>query len=263
MRPAGLLLPLLVIAAVAALPADGPAQALKMDRESAFLFGLAAASQLDDGLGLLGRGEVQEELELTDGQKAELEELVERFREESRFPALELIQLTAEERRAKLAEYGAERMALMEEVRAKALEMLTPEQRERLDQIKLQLGGVFGLTDPEVLSELGITAEQQEQIEALAQEIGGKVRTLWASMRDVREAGREEHEAKEAEIREEARRLADQAVQQATGVLTPEQREKFDEMKGEEFELDRKRMFPRLPERGLWRWPRRAPAGER
>jgi serine/threonine protein kinase len=55
--------------------------------------------------------------------------------------------------------------------RAAVMEVLTPEQRQRLQQVHLQLRGPMAFNDSEVVERLGLTAPQRQQIKAIQTEV--------------------------------------------------------------------------------------------
>jgi Spy/CpxP family protein refolding chaperone len=65
---------------------------------------------------------------------------------------------------------------------------------------------------------------------------------MFEGLADLSQEARRE---KFAEIRDETRKLREEAAKKALEVLTPQQREKLEKLKGEKFELDRSRMFRR------------------
>ena len=99
-----------------------------------------------------------------------------------------------------------------------------PHQMERLKQIELQSRiqrqGAGALTSDELAQQLGLTAEQQEQLQARAEEI------------------QQEMEQKVAQFRLEAR-------QKLLEVLTAEQRQKLEALMGATIELPEDQGFGR------------------
>jgi len=193
-------------------------------------------------LGLLRSEQVQKELDLVDEQVDKLKEISETLQPEMRGRFAALRELGPEERRQKIAELREKAKSRAEEVRKKIDEVLLPHQRDRLKQIILQLRGHSALDDQEIAKELGITENQEEEIRRIRTKIQDRMRAMWEGLRSL---GPEERRAKAAALREEVRKLRQEAVQQALGILTPEQTEKLEKMKGEKFELDRSRIGPR------------------
>ena len=111
--------------------------------------------------------------------------------------------------------------------------MLTAEQFQRLQQIQWQQLGNEALNELEVVSELGITVEQQRQIAALNQELVKKVRLL-INVPGGRAGGSAVGDQLQKQVLAAKRELDDQVLQ----VLTEEQRAKFERLKGKPFDLD-------------------------
>ncbi len=137
-------------------------------------------------------------------------------------------EMSEEERREffeKRMKEQSERTAKMKE---QLEEVLFPEQMERLEQISLQLRGIAALTDEKVAGELKITTAQKEKMtkvqEEQRQSMGDKVRELFSG-------GDREN------MREAMQKMRDDMENSILGVLTSDQKKKFEEMKGEKFEM--------------------------
>jgi hypothetical protein len=197
----------------------------------------------DSGRLLLELGQVQEDLKLTQQQKTQLGELAREYQARLRTDRSDAEFLRLRERLAKWAEMRKTRAAAAEEYRKKVGEILLPEQRDRLRQIELQLQGPQVLADTEIVVELGLTEEQRERLQAIRRESLEKMQSLWASRLRIRDRREEESQPADAEIEAEVERLRQEAIDQALGILTPQQRDRFDKMKGTKFELDQKRIL--------------------
>lgn len=103
---------------------------------------------------------------------------------------------------------------------------LSPEQEKRLKQLHLQRLGASAIRLPETVATLGITGEQQQKLQAIGSKETGQLRALEKNF----ELPLSELDAKSRLIREEARSAS-------LAVLTPAQREKFEEMKGPAFDF--------------------------
>jgi Spy/CpxP family protein refolding chaperone len=188
-------------------------------------------------LGFLDWDHVQKDLKLTPEQKDKLKAITEEFRANRRKQLESLVGTTPEDRRAKLAELRAKARQNREDYKKKIDAVLLPEQRNRLGQIALQLGGpLSALVDEQVANALKLTDEQKKQIRAIAETAREKVR---AALQDRRQPS-----APQADLEAKASELRDQAVQQALGVLTPEQKESFEKMKGKDIPVERPRLWP-------------------
>jgi hypothetical protein len=107
-------------------------------------------------------------------------------------------------------------------------EVLMPNQRDRLKQITVQAQGTGALSDEEVAKELGLSDDQEKQIQQVRQEAAEKMRENFrpgAGGDGDREARREQFQ--------KAQKETDDKV---LAVLTSEQRDKFEKMKGEKYE---------------------------
>jgi len=195
-----------------------------------------------NSLWLLRMEQIQEELAMTDEQKAKLNELGQEMMSEMREQFSGMRDLDAEQRRAKWAELREKMAKRAEAFRKKTEAVLLPEQRARMKQIRVRMLGSRAFSDKEVIETLGITEEQTATFEAIREAVRGKMRKLFEGM-DWRAMDQEQRRQKGQEIGEKARQLQQEAVKEALGVLTEEQIETLNKMKGEEFELDRSRLF--------------------
>lgn len=121
-------------------------------------------------------------------------------------------------------------------------EVLLPHQMTRLNEIYVQVMGAGAIQDPKIAEELEITEDQVAEM----QDVRDEMREAMRGLRDGgdREAMREKFAEINAEINEKI-----------MAVLSDEQQEKLDKMKGEEFELPEDAM-PRRGRRGRDRGPR-------
>lgn len=193
---------------------------------------------------LLRLEQVQEELAMTDEQKAQLNEIGQQMMSEIRDQFAGMRDLNAEQRQAKWAELREKMSGRAEAFRKKTEAVLLPEQRARMKQIRVRMLGSRAFSDKEVVEALGITEEQTATFEAIRTAVTGKMRKLMEGL-DWRAMEQEQRRQKGREIAEKARQLQQEAVKEALGVLTEEQIETLEKMKGDEFELDRSRLFQR------------------
>lgn len=178
---------------------------------------------------LLAIPEVQAELGLSDEQKAQLETLSNDTREAMRgtFGGGNFREMTQEQREQAFAAAREKMEAVRKEAEAKLDKILTDKQQERLEQLRLQREGLMALARPEVVSALGLTAEQQEKIAKIREELrpqrpeGGADQDRAEMFRQMRERG----EKMQADI---------------MAVLTDAQKAKLEEMKGAAFEFPRR-----------------------
>jgi len=180
---------------------------------------------------LLRAPKVQEELGLTEAQKTKIQAVMkEGMGERPDMGALR--DLDEEQRKAKMAEFREKAEARGKKMAKDIDEALKPEQRKRLKQIQLQLRGVNALRDKEVATELGLSTEQQDKIAAIGKEAGEKTMKLFADRED------------RAGAMEKVQKIRKESETATLGLLTQEQKEKFEEMKGSKFEVDMASLFP-------------------
>jgi hypothetical protein len=130
---------------------------------------LRAASQLY----LLCQPAVLDELRLTDEQRPRVKEFCARV-------GKEWVESLADVGRLSHAERGRRAVERARAYEAEVNGHLTPAQRARLRQIGLQAEGPGAFNEPEVVSELELTAEQRDQIRTIEDE------TLFGWMRGPR-----------------------------------------------------------------------------
>ncbi len=178
---------------------------------------------------LLRVEKVQKELDIVAEQKTKLDEIGKKAAAQMRElfgpPPQAGQELSREELRARFAERGKKMEAINQETRKAIEEVLLPHQIERLKQISLQLRGTQALSDPEVAKELGITKEQEEKFAQVREEAANKARELFGS-------------GERGQMREKFEALRKETDEKLLAVLTAEQKEKFEKMKGPKFEID-------------------------
>jgi len=207
--------------AVPALAQDGP-------REGRGGRG-GRGGQIDD-LRLLQSEKVQKELELVDDQREQLKKIGEEARTEMRALFSGMRDLGSEERRAKFQELRPKLEERQKAIREKVNEILLPQQRDRLKEISIQLRGASALADSEVAEALAITEEQKTKLAELREEVQTEMRDAWRSAREG--ADRDAARAKMAEIEK-------RVTEKVEAVLTSEQREKLEKLKGKKADIDR------------------------
>jgi Spy/CpxP family protein refolding chaperone len=182
--------------------------------------------------------QVQKDLKLTQEQKDKLKAINDEFHAKRRQRIEALAGAATGDRAARPAELRAKAREDRAEYRKKIEAVLLPEQRNRLGQIALQLRGPLSvLADEKMAKTLKLNPDQQKQIQAIEKALGDRLDSALQDLRGRRSASQAELEAKAAELR-------DQAVQQALGVLTPEQKDSLEKMKGERLLIERPRLRP-------------------
>jgi hypothetical protein len=168
-------------------------------------------------LGLAGNRQVQEELAISDDQKAAIQKL------------WEAAQRVEGKRRFGPPRTDAEREKVQREVqerdekhREDLSKILSPAQMERFDEIRLQAEGIGTVLDPDVASKLNLTDDQKSKIQTIWFEWADKTRKASAgSQTDVQGRSKQLSEfGKEAETKMMA-------------ILTDAQRKQWEDMTGQ------------------------------
>jgi hypothetical protein len=200
---------------------------------------------------LLGNSAVQEELKITEAQKKAKDEIVQRLREKIQKTRREITD------RAKFVEA---RDSIYKEIEAAIVENLTPQQRQRLDQIQLQSQGplafnrasVPGLAaeGPDPIDRLKLTDDQIKQIRAIVTEGNAEISNAAElpivldpkagaptpeSIKKLVET--QEFKAAKKKTREAARKAWDSVIARIERVLIESQRTAYREMLGPPFDL--------------------------
>jgi hypothetical protein len=181
-------------------------------------------------LQLLTNEAVQKDLELADDQKADLKKIAEDAQAQARalfgnFQGFrDLSEAEQEKRRAEMREKGE---AMGKEVLKKVQAVLLPHQMDRLQEIFIQVRGTDALSDAEIAKQLAITEEQKGKLEAVRDEIRQK-------MFQGGQGGQQDREAAMARFAA----LRKEREEKSLAVLTSTQKEQFEKMKGEKFDIE-------------------------
>lgn len=179
-------------------------------------------------LQLLGVEEVRTELDLMEEQTDALKTLGEEVRPPRPEGGTNFREMSEEDRASFFEKMQKQREEMTSKANEKLEEVLMPDQMERLEQIRIQAMGVRALTDAEVIKALTITSEQQDEFKSVGEELRDKMREMFSS-------GNREN------IRETMEQMGKDMEKKMMGVLTSEQSKKFEEMKGEKFEMPERR----------------------
>ena len=184
-------------------------------------------------LGLLSVDKVRQELKLSEEQIDKVSEIGQKLREEMRQQYAGLREIEDwQKRRAKMTEL---RDQFDEKAHAEIREVLSREQMIRLYQIRLQVrGAVYGLNNEYIAKRLKLTPEQRKKAADIDKDTQEKMYDVYSELRNL---SREERSKKMAEVGEKLRKIRDDANEQALALLTAEQKEAFEKLKGEKFEL--------------------------
>jgi Spy/CpxP family protein refolding chaperone len=202
-----------VVATTAAALAQGQGR-----RGGGFGFGRGGGFGNDPTM-LLGMEPVQKELELSAEQKTQVQKLADDAQQARR----DLFQSGAapEEMQTKMQD-------LAKANKKKVDDLLLAQQRDRLDQISVQFALMFGapqaLTRDDIASKLALTDDQKSKLTAQVDENMQK-------MRDLFQGGGPPDQQEMTKMRTEQ-------TDKALAVLTAEQKDKLEKLKGKKFEID-------------------------
>jgi|GEM_PF-505221 len=194
---------------------------------------------------LLNTPTVQKELELVDEQKAKLKELQEKTQQAMRemFSGMgNWRDMSEEERKGRMEEMRKKGEARAEETKRAIEEILLPHQIERLKGIALQRMGVGALNDKEIQHDLKMTQEQIAKLKSIGEEAAKQMQEAFAGMRDL---SPEERQARFAEMGRKMQEMRKQIETKLMDVLTAEQKESLEKMKGEKLEIPESELRPR------------------
>jgi DNA-binding MarR family transcriptional regulator len=183
------------------------------------------------------RGEaVQKELNVTDEQKKTLSELAAQLQAEAMEIISGLQDLSPEEQK----EHMPELMKMVgdkgKEIQEKVDKVLDQKQLARMKELSLQSRGAAALEDEEVAAALKISDDQKVKLVAVREEGNKKMEEAMAALRGGGGGG------DAGEIRKKMMDMRKELGDKALAVLSSEQREQFEKMKGAKF------TFP--PQRG-------------
>ena len=169
-----------------------------------------------NGVGLILTEPVAKDLELTDEQTAAIKKIGDEARKQMTELRDSLKDASQEERLKKLTDAG-------NEIAKKVDAVLNEKQRARVEEIRLQVRGPSALTDKPVADALKLSEEQTKKLAELVAARQAAVSAARAAANGDRDAAREKIGPI---VKESAEKMAD--------VLTSEQKEAFEKMKGQE-----------------------------
>ncbi|MEM6776766.1 MAG: hypothetical protein AAF670_03855 [Planctomycetota bacterium] len=176
---------------------------------------------------LLRSPAVQEEIELDEEQKTALTKLGQSQRDRAR-PDFDFRNASEEQREEFFATMREQQEVQAEEMMMELEAILLPDQFDRLEEISIQVRGVAALMDSKVGEELGLTSEQTQSMTDIRESAAD---TMREKMREMFSAGDRDG------IREKLESVRGEIEEEVLSVLTSEQRRKFEEMKGEPFDV--------------------------
>jgi Spy/CpxP family protein refolding chaperone len=175
-----------------------------------------------EGAMLLMNKSVQDELKLSDDQKAALTKIQTKQRE-----TLTKAREDAAGDFAKMREAMQAAMQESQKEATKVLEGLKPDQKKRFHQIEAQVLGTRALALPPIQKELGLSDKQKEELKGITEDARRD------QLEIMKEAGKDK-EGRQAAF-QKVQKLQQEASAKALKVLTAEQQTKFKEMQGEKF----------------------------
>ncbi len=172
---------------------------------------------------------VRKELKFTDEQEQKIKPILEKLVEARAKIEIsrEFVRLPKEERQARKANLGKIMNTANDEITA----LLTDEQLARFNQIRIWIEKDYALLTAEVVAELKLATVQTDALTAIYEKHQKRLDEV-----PTFEGTREEQRRK---VSERAAKLRRAAGEESLGVLTKEQREQFDKMRGPEFKVDR------------------------
>ena len=189
---------------------------------------------LDPTILVVSNKDLQEELKLTDEQKAKLKVLADKqaesFKGGGGFKKGEFD-------KEKFAEVLKERAKLNEEIKKSVEDTLTADQKKRLQQIGRQAQGVRAFTNEEVAADLKLSDDQKTKIKGIVDEYNKDVREIggFGGGKGGFKKGDFDKE-KLAENQKKREKLSKAAVADIEDVLTADQRKQWKEMTGAPFD---------------------------
>jgi hypothetical protein len=194
--------------------------------------------------GLLMMEQVQGHLKLDDAQKGELKTLQESAGEDLRKMFTEM------------REAGGDFSAMQEKMReftskldAKIEEVLDPEQFDRLLGLFAQRGLVQALTHKAIGEKLELSADTITSIRKVEEESNAAMRNVFQRPDGGQGGGfggggnREEMQKRMEEMREKMQQARKESEEKILGLLTADQKDKLEKLKGEKFEFPEGRGF--------------------
>ena len=211
-------------------------------------FGGAGGQRAISLVQLVAIEKVRKEAEILDEQEEDIRTAVEKVRQESRTNQGErpnFRELSEEQREELFKKFREQQEATNKKITAAVEDVLLPQQIERLNEIRLQIQGTGALLTEPVQKDLGITAEQKKEFEEISNGVREQSSELFSGVREAFSGGdREKAQAMMQEIREKMQKMQKESETKIVGVLTSEQKKKFDSMKGKPFEISQEELRP-------------------
>jgi len=180
-------------------------------------------------LGLLANEQVQKELELLPDQITDFGKLREEMGAKMREQYSGFRDLSDDDRRKKFEEMRPQMEKMQKEMQEKMKAVLLPHQNDRLRELFVQARGVGAVEDADIAAELKLSDDQKKQVADVREKQREKMGALFQNRG---EGTNEEERRKQFEtLREETAKLT-------TDILSSEQRDQLEKMKGEKADFD-------------------------
>ena len=193
--------------------------------------GPGGAPGVFDPLMLLDVEAVQTDLELLDEQIADIKDLADKLRgPRQRGDRPNFREMSAEEREEFMDQRRKEAADVARQAQQELKNILLDDQMARLQQIYVQVSGTQALSDPEIAAKVGLSTDQQAKIATTRQDAADQMRELFAS-------------GDRQTMREKMGELQSQTNEKILGLLTDDQRQQLDLLKGTPFEMPEGALF--------------------
>jgi Spy/CpxP family protein refolding chaperone len=176
---------------------------------------------------LLGMEKVQEELKLTDDQKAQITKITDKYKED-------LAKARTDQNREKGAEL---RKAETEEIEKAVPTVLKAEQVKRLKQLEVQISGLRAFAKEDVQTALKLTDAQKKDIKTAEEELTKDAQEMFQA------AGNDQ--SKRGELRTKFEGMRKEAMEKTVNSLTDDQKKEWKELNGEKFNFPAPQRGPR------------------
>jgi len=188
--------------------------------------GMGMGFGMGGGFGLLTIPEVQREINLTQQQWQQLQQVMAEQREQM-MPLMQQMRDATPEQRRKLMEQ------MMQQWDQALGKVLQPNQKARLRELQLQAEGPSALARPDVAKELNLNEEQKRTVSEILGQYRQKQMQLW------QQAG--SPGTNRQAMMQQMQQLRQQMDKELLAVLTDQQQEQWKKMQGKPFQ------FPRGP----------------
>ena len=190
-----------------------------------------------DPLQLLQNSQIQQELDISDEQNAKLIGLEKEFRSkiDQTISGVKLQELYKEEQKPERERIQGEIQQHIQETRTELETILQPDQLKRMRGIFLQIYGWGVLTRYDLSEDLKLTSEQEEKLDNIEEQMLAKMQANW----EVPPKNNPQERNKViAQNRQRMEQIIKNSNEESLAILTPEQKQNLETIKGEKFELD-------------------------